>query len=36
MTYLRNCWYQIAWAEELAEDVILPRQILGERDHSVS
>jgi len=31
MTYLRNCWYQIAWAEELAADAVLARMVLGER-----
>lgn len=30
MKYLRNCWYQIAWAEELSHDVMLKRTVLGE------
>ena len=30
MHCLRNCWHQIAWAEELAEDAMLARTVLGE------
>ncbi len=30
MTYLKNCWYQIAWAEELPAGATLARTVLGE------
>jgi len=31
MSFLRNCWYQIAWAEELQAGATLGRMILGEK-----
>jgi phenylpropionate dioxygenase-like ring-hydroxylating dioxygenase large terminal subunit len=29
--FLRNCWYAAAWENELADGVLLPRSIIGER-----